>query len=117
MLCESQQGLANSILEMQLSWPTWTGFWSIFVFSLLYLNMVSVTEFCVPEARGPERRSQSCFSALALRKEQMGLPPARSGDASRMAQVIHSTDPPRGKNTIPEGLSSSPQKYLCDIEA
>lgn len=80
-------------------------FLSIFILSLLCLNMVSVTEFCVPEACSPEGRSQSCFSALALRKEQMGLPPARSGDGSRMAQVIHSTDPPGGKNIIPEGLS------------
>ena len=91
-------------------------FLSIFILSLLCLNMVSVTEFCVPEACSPEGRSQSCFSALALRKEQMGLPPARSGDGSRMAQVIHSTDPPGGKNIIPEDSPCSHKNTYVGIE-
>lgn len=91
-------------------------FLSIFILFLLYLNMVSVTEFRVSEACGPERRSQSSFSALALRKEQMGLPPARSGDGSRMAQVIHSTDPPGVKIPSQKDSPSSHKNTYAGIE-
>lgn len=78
--------------------------------------MVSVIEFRVLEARGPEGGSQSCFSALALRKEQMGLPPARSGDGSRMAQVIHSTDPPGVKIPSQKDSPSSHKNTYVSTE-